>query len=115
MFDDEIDDDLVEITMPRGYKRCYKNTYLKSRGWITDDYEYFPVGTNRAIEREYQDYIILEVLDEGRRVGFVARSILSKEEIDSTKPDIIIRYAGTKIQMSGMAMVLPKCCITTMQ
>lgn len=83
MFDDEIDDDLVEITMPRGYKRCYKNTYLKSRGWITDDYEYFPVGTNRAIEREYQDYIILEVLDEGRRVGFVARSILSKEEIDS--------------------------------
>lgn len=83
MFDDEIDDDLVEITMPRGYKRCYKNAYLKSRGWITDDYEYFPVGTNRAIEREYQDYIILEVLDEGRRVGFVARSILSKEEIDS--------------------------------
>lgn len=83
MFDDEIDDDLVEITMPRGYKRCYKNTYLKSRGWITDDYEYFPVGTNRAIEREYQDYIILEVLDEGRRVGFVARSILSKEEVDS--------------------------------
>lgn len=83
MFDDEIDDDLVEITMPRGYKRCYKNAYLKSRGWITDDYEYFPVGTNRAIEREYQDYIILEVLDEGRRVGFVARSILNKEEIDS--------------------------------
>nr|DAE12594.1 MAG TPA: DNA primase, catalytic core [Siphoviridae sp. ctOCb13] len=83
MFDDEIDDDLVAITMPRGYKRCYKNAYLKSRGWNTDDYEYFPVGTNRAIEREYQDYIILEVLDEGRRVGFVARSILSKEEIDS--------------------------------
>lgn len=24
MLDDEIDDDLVEITMPRGYKRCYK-------------------------------------------------------------------------------------------
>ncbi len=83
MLDDEIDDDLVEITMPRGYKRCYKNPYLKSRGWEVDDYEYFPVGTNRSIEREYQDYIILEVRDEGRTVGFVARSILSKEEIDS--------------------------------
>lgn len=83
MLDDEIDDDLVEITMPRGYKRCYKNSYLKSRGWEVDDYEYFPVGTNRSIEREYQDYIILEVRDEGRIVGFVARSILSKEEIDS--------------------------------
>ena len=83
MLDDEIDDDLVEITMPRGYKRCYKNSYLKSRGWEVDDYEYFPVGTNRSIEREYQDYIILEVRDEGRTVGFVARSILSEEEIDS--------------------------------
>lgn len=81
MFDDEIDDDLVEITMPRGYKRCYKNAYLKSRGWVIDDFEYFPVGTNRSIEREYQDYVILEVRDEGRIVGFVARSILSKEEI----------------------------------
>lgn len=83
MLVDEIDDDLVEITMPRGYKRCYKNPYLKSRGWEVDDYEYFPVGTNRSIEREYRDYIILEVRDEGRTVGFVARSILSKEEIDS--------------------------------
>lgn len=83
MFDDEIDDILVEVTMPRGYKRCYKNTYLKSRGWITDDYEYFPVGTNRGIEREYEDYIILEVIDNGKRVGYVARSILSKEEIEN--------------------------------
>lgn len=83
IFTDEIDDDLVEISMPKGYKRCFKNRYLKSRGWVVDDYEYFPVGTNRAFEREYEDYVILEVRDEGRLVGFVARSILSKEEIDS--------------------------------
>ena len=83
IFTDEIDDDLVEISMPKGYKRCFKNKYLKSRGWVVDDFEYFPVGTNRAFEREYEDYVILEVRDEGRRVGFVARSILSKEEIDS--------------------------------
>lgn len=82
MFDDELDDELIEIEMPIGYKRCYKNAYLKSRGWVMDDYEYFPVGTNRSIEREFEDYIILEVRDEGRQVGFVARSILSKEEID---------------------------------
>lgn len=82
IFDDEIDDELVEVKMPRGYKRCYRNSYLKSRGWIMDDYEYFPVGTNRNISREYEDYIILEVRDEGKCVGFVARSILSKEQID---------------------------------
>ena len=83
LFEDELDDELIDIPMPNGYKRCYKNAYLKSRGWVVDDYEYFPVGTNRCIEREYEDYIILEIRDEGRIVGFVARSILSKEEIDS--------------------------------
>ena len=83
MFDDEIDDDLIEVTMPKGYKRCYKNRYLKSRGWNVDDYEYFPVGTNRGFDREYADYVILEVRDEGHTVGFVARNILSKEEIES--------------------------------
>lgn len=82
-FEDEIDDTLKEVVMPKGYKRCYKNAYLKSRGWITDDYEYFLVGTNRGFDKEYNDYVILEILDGGRRVGFVARSILSKEEIDS--------------------------------
>lgn len=83
MFEDEIDDSLVEIVMPKGYKRCYKNQYLKSRGWNVDDYEYFPVGTNRGIDLEYADYVILEIRDEGRIVGFVARSILSKEEIEA--------------------------------
>ena len=83
MFDDEIDDELVDAVMPNGYKRCYKSSYLKSRGWVMDDYEYFPVGTNRGFDREYNDYIILEVRDEGRCVGFVARSTLSKDEIDS--------------------------------
>lgn len=82
VFSDEIDDDLVEIAMPRGYKRCYRNKYLKSRGWIADDYEYFPVGTNRGIDREYQDYVILEVIDDGKRVGFVARNTMSKSDID---------------------------------
>ena len=82
-FDDEIDDELVEISLPKGYKRCFKHPYLRSRGWNTDDYEYFPVGTNRGIEPEYMDYVILEVRDEGRLVGFVARSTMSKDEIES--------------------------------
>lgn len=82
MFEDEIDDELVEIEMPKGYKRCYKNQYLKSRGWNVDDFEYFPVGTNRGIEREFENYVILEVIDGGKKVGYVARSILSKEEIE---------------------------------
>jgi len=80
---DEIDDELVSIQMPKGYKRCFKNAYLKSRGWNADDYEYFPVGTNRGIEREYEDYVLLEVRDAGKIVGFVGRNVMSKADIDS--------------------------------
>lgn len=83
ILDDEIDDELKAIQMPKGYKRCFKNNYLKSRGWNADDFEYFPVGTNRGIEREYEDYVLLEVRDGGRLVGFVGRSTLSKEYIDN--------------------------------
>lgn len=83
LFDDEIDDTLSDATMPVGYKRCYKHPYLKSRGWVVDDYQYFPVGTNRAFERDYENYVILEIRDGGRTVGFVGRSTMSKDEIDA--------------------------------
>lgn len=82
LFDDELDDELKEIKMPRGYKRCYKNRYLKSRGFNADDYEYFPCGTNRGIERAYADYVLLEIRDAGRLVGFVGRNTMGKDEID---------------------------------
>lgn len=83
IFEDEIDDELIEVVMPKGYKRCFKNAYLKSRGWNVDDFEYFPVGTNRGFDREFEDYVILEVIDNGRTVGYVARSTMSKDEIES--------------------------------
>lgn len=80
--DDELDDELVEIKMPKGYKRCFKNRYLKSRGFNADDFEYFPCGTNRGIDRAYADYVLLEIRDNGRLVGFVGRSTMDKEDIE---------------------------------
>lgn len=80
--DDEIDDSLVEITMPTGYKRTFRNNYLKSRGFTADDYEYFPCGTNRNIEIKYADYVLMEIRDEGRLVGFVGRHTWSKDDIN---------------------------------
>lgn len=82
LFEDEIDDSLVEVSMPKGYKRTYKNQYLRSRGWIYDDFELFEAGTNRGMERKLEDYVILPVIDNGRYVGWVARHTWSKDEID---------------------------------
>lgn len=80
--DDEIDDSLTKIEMPKGYRRCFKNSYLKSRHFIADDYEYFSCGTTRGLNERYDDYVLLEIHDNGRLVGFVGRHTWDKEEID---------------------------------
>lgn len=83
LFDDEeIDDKLIKIEMPNGYKRTYKNAYLKSRGMTVDDFLYFPCGTTRGMNREFEEYVLMEIHDRKRLVGYVARKIWSKEEID---------------------------------
>lgn len=80
--DDEIDTRLVDVKMPDGYKRCYRNAYLRYRGFVADDYEYFEVGTNRGYDRKLADYVIFPIKDDGRYVGYVARHTWDKDEID---------------------------------
>ena len=80
--EDEIDDELEEVEMPEGYKRCYKNRYLKSRGFGFEDYDYFPVGTTRGLNFKFDDYVIFPIIDNGKAVGYVSRHIWSKADID---------------------------------
>lgn len=78
----EIDDELSVIEMPDGWKRCFRNHYLSSRGFEYDDYEYFPVGTTRGLNFKYDNYVIFPIIDNGDMVGYVSRHIWPKEEID---------------------------------
>lgn len=80
--EDEIDDELEEVEMPEGYKRCYKNRYLKSRGFEFEDYDYFPVGTTRGLNFKFDDYVIFPIIDNSKVVGYVSRHIWSKADID---------------------------------
>jgi DNA primase len=80
--DEEIDDSLVIVELPDFYKRCFSHEYLKSRGFIYDDYDYFPVGTTGRLNAKYNDYVLFSIMDEGDTVGYVARHTLSKDEID---------------------------------
>lgn len=81
--DNDIDDSLVSIQMPEGYKRCFRNAYLKSRHFNADDYEYFPCGTTRGLNSKYDDYVLIEIRDNGRLVGFVGRHTWDKEDIEA--------------------------------
>ena len=80
--DDEIDDELSIIEMPEGWKRCFRNQYLRERGFTADDYLYFPVGTTRGLNFRYNDYVIFPIVDSGDTVGFVSRHIWSKAALD---------------------------------
>ena len=98
----EIEDSLDIVELPKGYKRCNKNKYLKQRGFNSDDYIYFPVGTTRNLNFKYDQYVIFEVIDEGRTVGWVGRHTWSKQDIDDAnrkakrnKGFIIRRYMNS--------------------
>lgn len=78
----EIDDSLCIIEMPEDYKRTYFNRYLQSRGFVEEDYEYFPVGTTRGMNFKFDDYVIFPIIDTGDIVGYISRHIWSKKDID---------------------------------
>lgn len=80
--EEEIDDSLGIVGMPDFYKRCFSHPYLKSRGFLFDDYDYFPLGTTGRLNFRFNDYIIFPIRDDGDTVGYVARHTLSKQEID---------------------------------
>lgn len=79
---EEIDDTLDVSGLPDFYSRCFTHPYLKSRGFIFDDYEYFQVGTTRGLNFRYDDYVIFPIIDTGDVVGYVSRHTWSKDEID---------------------------------
>lgn len=80
--EEEIDDELNVVEMPDGWKRCYKNAYLKSRGFTFDDFDYFPVGTTRGLNFKFDDYVVFPIIDNGDIVGYISRHTWSKEKID---------------------------------
>ena len=79
---EEIDDELVVVNMPDGWKRCYRNPYLKSRGFTFDDYELFPVGTTRGLNFKFDNYVLFPIIDNGDIVGYVGRHVWPKDKID---------------------------------
>lgn len=80
--ENEIDDELLIVEMPQGWKRCYKNPYLKARGFTFDDYDFFPVGTTRGLNFKFDDYVVFPIIDNGDIVGYISRHTWSKDKIE---------------------------------
>lgn len=80
---EEIDDRLLPVTLPDFYKRTFRHPYLQGRGFLFDDYDYFPVGATGKLNARYADYVIFPILDGGITAGYVARHTWPKEAIDT--------------------------------
>ncbi len=101
--EDEIDDELNIVEMPEGWKRCYKNPYLKSRGFSFDDYEFFPVGTTRGLNFKFDDYVVFPIIDNGDIVGYISRHTWDKQRIDeyNTQARLNGKYEIRRYNNSG--------------
>lgn len=72
---------LEEVKLPIGFKRIYEHPYLESRGFTSEDYTKYKVGTT-ILETKLYNYIIFPVESSGVNVGYVGRSQLTKQEIE---------------------------------
>lgn len=79
---EEIDDLLGIVELPEFYRRTFSHPYLKGRGFTFDDYEFFPVGSTGKLNFRYDDYVIFPIIDSADTVGYVARHLWSKADID---------------------------------
>lgn len=81
--EDEVDDTLGIVELPDFYTRVYTHPYLKSRGFCYDDYDYFEAGTTGKLNFRFTGYVIFPVIDNNDVVGYVARHVWLKDEIDA--------------------------------
>lgn len=77
-----------EFELPIGFREIQYSDYLQSRGFTEIDYLEFKPGVTK-ISPDYKDSIIFPIFEYDRVVGFVTRSVFSKEEC---KRRNILRY-----------------------
>jgi len=74
-------EELPKCSLPILFKRIYDSEYLNSRGCTESIYKNWTIGVSN-FDEELKNYIIFVIKENNINVGWVARSILSKEEID---------------------------------
>jgi len=91
-----IDTQTKEISLPMFFKRTYKDEYLMKRGFTEDQLKVLEVGYSK-LEPGLKNYVIFIIREEGKVVGWVARSIQDKEFID--KYNTKKKAEGSKIRI----------------
>jgi DNA primase len=96
-----VDEPLLVIQPPVGWRRVYEDAYLTSRGFTAEQFEKFKVG--RSVFK--RDYVTLLIEMHGQVVGYISRSVKSKEWIDNhnaTSDQHHLRYQNSVSDFSRM-------------
>jgi 5S rRNA maturation endonuclease (ribonuclease M5) len=72
--------DVPDKKLPVGFYRIFKSRYLKSRGFVSDDFKKYKVGRTDNVFK-FEKYLIFSIEEEHKCKGYIARSFLSKEKI----------------------------------
>lgn len=96
---------LAKETPPIGFKRIYSHDYLLSRGITEEDFQKYKFGTTKLLSK-YKDRIILLIEENDVCVGYIARSMLSKEDVKLLKERGIshARYINSVSEFGKMLM-----------
>lgn len=97
------EEELPEVSLPKGFERIYYDKYLSDRNFRSIQYEQFQVGTtDHFVERRLKNFLIFVLKQKGRTVGWIARSKNSKQwhkdNIERHKlgmEPIVLRYVNS--------------------
>lgn len=68
------------IKLPRGFNRIFYSEYLNERGFQDYQYDKYCVGeTNHFLEKKLHNYLIFQIFNDNKLVGWIARSKYSKD------------------------------------
>lgn len=70
------------VRLPLGFTRTYSNGYLNDRGFVKEHYDSYTIGTSILHPKYCEGYVIFLIIEDGKCVGHVGRSIRNKEDID---------------------------------
>lgn len=91
-------EELEEVQLPLFFKRLKYSKYLQKRGAKLDIYKHWIIGKT-DFKDNLKDYIIFVIQENGKNIGWVARSQKSKEEIDELNKKSqykILRWRNSK-------------------
>lgn len=96
--EENVDYSMIECEVPLGYKRIYNHSYLKERGFDNQFFQIHNIGVTSLDPHVGKDYIVFLLEDQDKCVGWLKRSIYSKEYIKRLKDQgkSVLRWGNSK-------------------